>query len=137
MKQMLTFSRRREIRGALLQPQHWQWQWQLTSCRQRQLPHDMSREGVDESACEGSEEEGAKCKLQQISMFMAHVVRNFHTFDFLKDAQRVPPTQPYPTPSPCVALPRRVLCPSSGIAGSRSHSLALETQLPFLCHSSN
>lgn len=53
------------------------------------------REGVDESACEGCG--GAKCKLQQISMFMAHVVRNFHTFDFLKDAQRVPPTQPYPT----------------------------------------
>lgn len=96
------------------------------------------REGVDESACEGCG--GAKCKLQQISMFMAHVVRNFHTFDFLKDAQRVPPTQPYPTlalpPSPC-CVARRVLCPSSGIAGSRSHSLALETQLPFLCHSSN
>lgn len=90
---MLTFSRRHEIRGELLQPQ----QWQLTSCRHRQLPHDMSREGVDESACKGSGVEGAKCKLQQISMFMAHVVRNFHTFDFLKDAQRVPPTQPYPT----------------------------------------
>lgn len=95
---MLTFSRRHEIRGALLQPQQWHCQWQLTSCRQRQLPHDMSREGVDESACEGSGV-GAKCKLQQISMFMAHVVRNFHTFDFLKDAQRVPPTQPLPYPT--------------------------------------
>lgn len=92
MKQMLTFSmgcssqislalaprNLKRVVATTAAADHWvcgSIQWQLP------LPHFPRGYG--------KERRGGKCKLQHISMFIARLVKNFHTFDFVKDARWV------------------------------------------------